>query len=87
VRKLGVVAMMAMTLMLAACTSSTALVATKAKAASVVPWVDEPATQSLISSLLTPLPLPRPRTGAPPCAASDLAETGLGTEAATQELV
>jgi hypothetical protein len=87
VRKLGVVAMMAMTLMLAACTSSTALVATKAKAASVVPWVDEPATQSLISSLLTPLPLPRPRTGAPPCAASDLAETGLGTGAATQELV
>ena len=68
VRKLGVVAMVTLTLALAGCTSSTAPTATKA--APVVPWVDEPATPSLMLSLLPkPLPLPRPQTGAPPCTA------------------
>ena len=70
VRKLGVVAMVTLTLALAGCTSSTAPTATKAKAAPVVPWVDEPATPSLMLSLLPkPLPLPRPQPGAPPCTA------------------
>ena len=39
----------------------------------VVPWVNEPATAALISSLEPkPLPAPKPTTDAPPCTSSEL---------------
>jgi hypothetical protein len=39
----------------------------------VVPWINDPATPALISSLLPkPLPTPAPKTDAPPCTSSNL---------------
>jgi hypothetical protein len=72
----------------AAAAAAKALAAAKASAgaASVVPWLDEPATLSMLASLQPrPLPLPRPQTGAPPCVDSNLSVVTIRPVSATQD--
>jgi hypothetical protein len=87
VGKFVVVATVALMPILAGCTSAVSPARTTAKVGPVVHWADEPATSSLISSLVKPSPLPQPQDKAPPCTFSELSTARLAIGAATQDLV